>query len=89
MIVIALLLCVLFPQNGLRSYFCEEEDGTGPGPVTTCYVMKRFAEGHPVKTLPAVPTEGLETLSKNSPEETPNPKRDSKRTGRYHVYYCL
>ena len=25
----------------------------------------------------------------NSPEETPNPRRDSKKTGRYHVYYCL
>ena len=28
-------------------------------------------------------------LSINSPEETPNPRRDSKKTGRYHVLYCL
>ena len=27
--------------------------------------------------------------SNNSPEETPSPRRDSKKTGRYHVYYYL
>ena len=27
--------------------------------------------------------------SQNSPEETPNPRRDSKKTGRYRVCYCL
>ena len=27
--------------------------------------------------------------SNNSPEENPNPRRDSKNTGRYHAYYCV
>ena len=26
--------------------------------------------------------------SENSPEETPNPRRDSKKIGRYHAYDC-
>ena len=29
----------------------------------------------------------ISAISKNPPEETPNPRRDSKKTGRDHVYY--
>ena len=28
-------------------------------------------------------------VSKNSPEETPNPRRDSKKSWRYHAFCCL
>ena len=30
-----------------------------------------------------------DNTSNNSPEETPNQRRDSKNTGRYHVHECV
>ena len=35
-----------------------------------------------------MPASVTNTLSKSSPEEAPNPRRDSKTTGRHNVHYC-